>query len=97
MCRPGGEWEGGRPYNSIVVVFMACVCVQETCYQYWPSSGTLTVGEFKVDLLGEELMDNSVLKTLSVTHTEVRDPIKPPSEKFESFAHFSLCHKDLLV
>ena len=70
-----------------------CVCVQETCYQYWPSSGSLTFGEFKVDLLGEELMDNSVLKTLSVTHTEVRDPIKPPSEKFESFAHFSLCYK----
>ncbi|CAI8028519.1 Receptor-type tyrosine-protein phosphatase alpha [Geodia barretti] len=57
------------------VVVMLCADLvesgKETCYQYWPSSGTLTVGEFKVDLLGEELMDNSVLKTLSVTHSEV--------------------------
>ncbi|CAI8052760.1 Receptor-type tyrosine-protein phosphatase alpha [Geodia barretti] len=55
------------------VLVMLCDLVEsgkETCYQYWPSSGSLTFGEFKVDLLGEELMDNSVLKTLSVTHTE---------------------------
>ena len=49
-----------------------CVCVlQEICYQYWPSSGSQTFGEFKVDLLGEEMMDGSVLKTFSVTHSEV--------------------------
>ena len=49
-----------------------CLCgVQETCYQYWPPSGSQTFGEFKVELLGEEMMDNAVLKTLSVTHSEV--------------------------
>ena len=48
-------------------------CVKETCYQYWPPSGSQTFGEFKVELLGEEMMDNAVLKTLSVTHSEVQN------------------------
>ena len=77
-----GRWEAIQQYCCGVHGMCVCVCVyvQETCHQYWPSSGSLTVGEFKVDLLGEELMDNSVLKTLSVTHSEVRDSKKPPSE-----------------
>ena len=49
-----------------------CVCVfQEVCYQYWPTSGSESFGEYKVELLGEEMMDGSVLKTFSVTHSEV--------------------------
>ena len=52
-----------------------CVCVfQEVCYQYWPTSGSECFGEYKVELLGEEMMDGSVLKTFSVTHSEVCGP-----------------------
>ena len=64
-----GRWEAS---SSAVSDCGVCgVCVQETCYQYWPSSGSLSFGEFKVDLLGEEMMNNSVLKTFSVTDSEV--------------------------
>ena len=56
---------------TVCVCVCVCVCVQETCYQYWPSSGSLSFGEFKVDLLGEEMMENCILKSLSITHSEV--------------------------
>ena len=45
--------------------------LQEVCYQYWPSSGSLTYGEFTVEIVGEEMMEGYVLKTLSIKHTEV--------------------------
>ena len=47
------------------------VYVQEVCYQYWPSSGTQTYGEFTVELVGEETMNGHVVKTMTTTHSEV--------------------------
>ena len=34
------------------------VYVQEVCYQYWPSSGSQTYGEFTVELVGEDKQNN---------------------------------------
>ena len=47
------------------------VYIQEVCYQYWPSSGTQTYGEFTVELVGVETMDGHVVKTITTTHSEV--------------------------
>ena len=36
------------------------------CYQYWPSSGIVNIGEYRIDLLREEKTKGFVLRTLSV-------------------------------
>ena len=41
------------------------------CYQYWPSSGNQQYGEYSVDLLGEEVLEGRVLRTLNITHSKV--------------------------
>ena len=45
--------------------------LQEVCYQYWPTSGVKQIGEFTVDLLGDEKLEGFVLRTLSVLDTMV--------------------------
>ena len=49
-----------------------CVYVQETCHQYWPSSGSLTVGEFTVELIQEERLSGFTLRNLSIVNNKVR-------------------------
>ena len=37
-----------------------CTCThKEVCYQYWPSSGYKQYGEYSVDLLGEEELEDT--------------------------------------
>ena len=57
-----------------------CVCdvtvyvyvyVQEVCYQYWPSSGTQTYGEFTVELVGEENLSGFSLRTFGAFNSKV--------------------------
>ena len=44
---------------------------QEVCYQYWPSSGTQTYGEFTVEILGEEMFQGFSLKSFGVFNAKV--------------------------
>ena len=64
-----------RKVGRLAVLVCADVIVslslQEVCYQYWPSGGTQTYGEFTVEILGEELQEGCVLRTFSLTHSEV--------------------------
>jgi protein tyrosine phosphatase len=46
---------------------------KEVCYQYWPSSGSLTYGEFTVELVGEKSQTSSVVRTLSLLNTKTRE------------------------
>ena len=48
-----------------------CVVVQETCYQYWPSSGSQTFGEFTVELLGEEQLSGFSIRNFSLINNKV--------------------------
>ena len=48
-----------------------CVCLQEVCYQYWPSRGSQTHGEFTVELLGEEKQSGFVLRSLAIRNNKV--------------------------
>ena len=56
-----------------------CVCLQEACYQYWPSSGTQTYGEFTVELLGEESLAGFSLRTFGVFNPKVSLLSQPQS------------------
>ena len=47
------------------------VHIQEVCYQYWPSSGSQSYGEFTVELLGEERLQGFVLRTVSIQNAKV--------------------------
>ena len=70
--------EAGKVGRSALVV-VACsdvsLCaslpLQEVCYQYWPSSGSHTYGEFTVEILGEEKLQGFVLRTLRILNTKV--------------------------
>ena len=72
--------EAGKVGRSALVV-VACsdvsLCaslpLQEVCYQYWPSSDIVNIGEYTIDLLGEEKMEGFVLRTLSVLHSKVHE------------------------
>ncbi|CAI8025865.1 Receptor-type tyrosine-protein phosphatase alpha [Geodia barretti] len=51
------------------VLVMLCDLVEtgkETCYQYWPSSGSLTVGEFTVDLIQEERLSGFSMRNFGI-------------------------------
>ena len=61
-------------YSHIVRTYTLAVCcysIQEVCCQYWPSSGSVEVGELTVELLLEEELQGFVLRTLSVHHSDV--------------------------
>ena len=45
---------------------------QEVCHKYWPDSGARQVGEFIVDLLGEEKMEGFSINTFGLLHKKVR-------------------------
>ena len=66
----------GRSALAVVacsdVSLCASLSLQEVCYQYWPSSGIVNIGEYTIDLLGEEKMEGFVLRTLSVLHSKVQ-------------------------
>ena len=68
--------EAGKVGRSALVTcsdvsLCASLPLQEVCYQYWPSSGIVNIGEYTIDLLGEEKMKGFVLRTLSVLHSKV--------------------------
>ena len=67
--------EVGRSALAVVacsdVSLGASLPLQEVCYQYWPTSGIVNIGEYRIDLLGEEKMKGFVLRTLSVLHSKV--------------------------
>ena len=42
------------------------------CYQYWPTSGVQKIGEYTIDLIGEENLEGFVIRTLSVVEGKVR-------------------------
>ena len=41
------------------------------CYQYWPTSGVQKIGEYTIDLIGEENLEGFVIRTLSVVEGKV--------------------------
>ena len=45
--------------------------MQEVCHQYWPSNDSIQIGEFTIDLLGEEKMEGFIIRTLGVLHKKV--------------------------
>ena len=67
--------EVGRSVLAVVACSDVSLCaslpLQEVCYQYWPTSGIANIGEYRIDLLGEEKMKGFVLRTLSVLHSKV--------------------------
>ena len=56
-------------------------CVQETCYQYWPPSGSQTFGEFTVELLQEEKLSGFSIRNYGVYNEKV-SLLSPPLLQF---------------
>ena len=48
--------EVGRSALAVVACSDVSLCaslpLQEVCYQYWPTSGIVNIGEYRIDLLG---------------------------------------------
>jgi protein tyrosine phosphatase len=56
------------------VVVMPCDLVEsgkDVCYKYWPSSGVQQVGEYTIDMLGEEKLEGFTIRTFGVLHKKV--------------------------
>ena len=66
--------EAGKVSRLAVLVcadVIVCLSLQEVCYQYWPSDGTQTYGEFTVDILGEEKFEGFSLRSFGVLNAKV--------------------------
>ena len=72
LCQLVEAGKVGRLAVFVCGDVIVCLSLQEVCYHYWPISGTQTYGEFTVEVLGEEPQEGCVLRTFSVTHSEVR-------------------------
>lgn len=46
---------------------------QEKCFQYWPSEGSVTFGDYVVELTGDTQCETFTLKDMVVTHRPVRN------------------------
>ena len=50
------------------------ILLKVVCYQYWPSSGSYTFGEFKVELLEQEEQTGFLIRNLAISHMKVCTP-----------------------
>ena len=53
--------------------------LQEACYQYWPSKGSKTFGEFTVELLGEEKLIGFIIRNFTVINKKVYCAVNEPT------------------
>ena len=44
---------------------------QEECHQYWSNIGVVQIGEYIVDLLGEEKREGFIIRTISIRQKKV--------------------------
>ena len=65
--------EAGKVGRLCTDMIVNCVplSLQEVCYQYWPSSGAQTYGEFTVEILGEEKFEGFFLRSFGVFNGKV--------------------------
>ena len=45
---------------------------QEACFQYWPNTGAVKMGEYTVQLLGEEKKEGYILRTINIQYKKVQ-------------------------
>lgn len=63
-------------YKSVkcgLIVFPSDLCNQEKCFQYWPSEGSVTFGDYSVELTGDTLCETFTLKDMVLTYRPVRN------------------------
>ena len=61
----------GRLAVLVCADVIVCLSLQEVCYQYWPSGGTQTYGEFTVEILGEEKFEGFSLISFGIFNAKV--------------------------
>ena len=55
----------------IYVLALGILILQEVCHQYWPDTGTTQIGEYIIDLLGEEQKEGFIIRMLGIRHEKV--------------------------
>lgn len=63
-------------YKSVecsIIVFPSDLSNQEKCFQYWPSEGSVTFGDYTVELTGDTLCETFTLKDMVLTYRPVRN------------------------
>uniref|UniRef100_A0A8C4DGG8 Receptor-type tyrosine-protein phosphatase n=1 Tax=Dicentrarchus labrax TaxID=13489 RepID=A0A8C4DGG8_DICLA len=58
--------------HSIVMLTELKEREQEKCFQYWPSEGSVTFGDYTVELTGDTLCETFTLKDMVLTYRPVR-------------------------
>ena len=71
LCQLVEAGKVGRLAVLVCADVIVCLSLQEACYQYWPSSGTQTYGEFTVEILGKERFEGFCLRSFGVLNAKV--------------------------
>ena len=71
LCQLMEAGKAGRLAVLVCGDMIVCLSLQEVCYQYWPSDGTQTYGEFRVEILGEEKLEGFSLRSFGVLNAKV--------------------------
>ena len=72
LCQLMEARKVGRLAVLVCADVIVCLSLQEVCYQYWPSSGTQTYGEFTAEILGEEMFQGFCVRSFGVLNAKVR-------------------------
>ena len=92
----------GRSALAVVACSDVSLCaslpLQEVCYQYWPTSGSHTYGEFTVEILGEEKLQGFAMRTFGVFNAKVslHSDTCTPGRSCQWWLVYSSCSPPLL-
>lgn len=64
--------KGYKSFKCTLIVFPSYSSNQEKCFQYWPSEGSVTFGDYTVELTGDTLCETFTLKDMVLTYRPVR-------------------------
>ena len=68
---------------------------QEKCFQYWPSEGSVTFGDYTVELTGDTQCETFTLKDMVLTYRPVRQVLFPHFKAVkQKFKHEQMFFKD---
>lgn len=64
---------GYKSVKHSLIVFPSDLSHQEKCFQYWPSEGSVTFGDYTVELTGDTQCETFTLKDMVLTYRPVRN------------------------
>lgn len=58
-------------YHQDSIIYYFFSIIQEKCFQYWPSDGSVTYGEITIEIKSDLLADAISVRDFLITHKQV--------------------------